>query len=212
MVTINGDTIIEKVYKQYSQHEFHLDEKGTAFLLGYHLQNQHQRDVAFEIGWTGDSAITFSPDLDVLAVGDQLVGYEVKGLQGDHEQVSKRQLYTGLGQAISLLNQPLGSDGGCLQHSYLAIAAPSNSNHEYLHSVLPAIEQTPIGVITVSRTGYEVIREPTENSEYRPDLHSQVVTHLRDQATGTDTRHPDSGLQSLALQILDHHNEKQRLL
>jgi len=212
MVTIDADRVVETVYERYVTRQFPLDEKGVAFLLGYHLDTDQQYSACFEVGWTGTRATSFSPDVDVLANGDTLIAYEVKGLRSDQDQVSKRQLYTGLRQAISLLNQPSNVEGSALKHTYLAIPASSDATHKYLDSIVPAIEQTPVGVVTISSSGIDIVREPAKNTNYRAELQSRVISELHEQSTGTDVCHPEDGLRSLALEIVDNRGEKQLLL
>lgn len=214
MVRINLDAegIVKAVSQYYKNGTYRLDEQGVAFLLGHHLTRESAIDVAFEIGWTGPIETSFSPDLDVLALGEDPVGYEVKGLQGESDSVSKRQLYTGLGQAVALLNQPLKVDGELLKYVYLAVPELSEDRPEYLEHVKAAVEQTPIGLVSVSCEGYQVLLEPSENAGFRPELRSKVVNHLEGQATGTDARHPARGLQNYALEIIEDHDDQHLLL
>jgi len=44
--------------------------------------------------------------------------------------------------------------------------------------------------------------EPSENPFYNPPLKDELLAVLREQATGTDRRHPDSGLQNFAIEIV----------
>jgi hypothetical protein len=43
--------------------------------------------------------------------------------------------------------------------------------------------------------------EPSENPFYNPALKDELLAALREQATGTDRRHPDSGLQNFASRL-----------
>jgi len=101
MVRINLDTegIVDMVAQQYKDGTYGLEEQGVAFLLGHHLTRKSALDVAFEIGWTGPIETCFSPDLDALALGEDPVGYEVKGLQGGGVIVFRKGRFTlGLGR------------------------------------------------------------------------------------------------------------------
>jgi hypothetical protein len=120
MVSISGDTSVEEVIQQYQQGNLPLDEEGVSFLLGYHLTWERNPTVGFEVGFFGPLEASFSPDLDVLAVDDDLRGLEVKGYRSDNRKVTKGQLYKSLGQAVTLLNQPIATEGGALRSVSLA--------------------------------------------------------------------------------------------
>lgn len=98
------------------------------FLLVYHLSREDSSTVGFEIGFFGPLEASFSPDLDALAVNNEFVGYEVKGYRSDNQKVMKSQLYKGLGQAITLHNQPLAMDGGAI-HS-ISLAYPEQAEFD----------------------------------------------------------------------------------
>lgn len=211
-INLNTEGIVDMVAQQYKDGTYRLEEQGVAFLLGYHLTREYALDMAFEIGWTGPIETSFSPDLDVLALGEDPVGYEVKGLQGESDSVSKRQVYTGLGQAVALLNQPLKVEGGLLKYVYLAVPAPGDDYPEYLEQVKAAVDRTPIGLVSVSCEEYQVLLEASENAGFQPELRSRVVNHLEEQATGTDSRHPDRGMENYALEIIEDHDDQHLLL
>jgi len=78
--------------------------------------------------------------------------------------------------------------------------------------VKAAVEQTPIGLVSVSGEGYQVLLEASENARFQPELRSKVVNHLEEQATGTDSRHPDSGMENYALEIIKDHDDQHLLL
>ncbi|MFB6210410.1 MAG: hypothetical protein ABEI76_02625 [Halobacteriales archaeon] len=214
MVTIDmGESeSVETVYQRLQDGIYPLNERGVAFLLGYHLLSDSYVQVSFEFRWTGPLEVSFSPDVDVLCFGEHPVGYEVKGLQGDADQISNQQLYKGIGQAIALLNQPSNANGGVLKETHLALPTCENGLDEYQQTVTEAVRQTPIGLVTVTTGGYQVQVEPAENTVYRPELQENAVKHLKSQATGTDTRHPENGLLSLALELIEDHGDQQLLL
>lgn len=207
MVTISGENFVEKVYQQYQRGELPLDERGTSFLLGYHLAWDSTPPVGFEIGFFGPLETSFSPDLDVLATDEYLTGYEVKGYRSDNRKVTKGQLYRGLGQAITLLNQPIATDGGALRQVSLAYpeeAETDESNWQWKQNFIEALEETPIGLVTVGTNELETVVEPSENPFYNPELQNELLPALRDQATGSDIRHPTQGLENLALDIVEN--------
>lgn len=207
MVTINSDHIVEKVYQQYQEGTYSLDERATSFLLGYHLTQDSGFSVGFELGFFGRLEVSFSPDLDVLSVGEDLTGYEVKGYRGDRQKVTKEQLYKGLGQAITLLNQPIATDGGALR--YVSLAYPeeelNESEQRWKESFIECLGETPIGLVTVGTKGLETVIEPSENPFYNPACQSKLIPNLQDQTTGSDIRHPKGGLHDLALKVSENH-------
>lgn len=213
MVKINlKDTeIIDKVYDKIRRGIYPLNERNTAFLLGYHLSDKESK-LAFEIGWTGPVETSFSPDLDVLRLQKHPTGYELKGLRGEASHISKDQFYKGIGQATALLNQPLRVEGSLIKYSYLTIPRREKHRTEDFVDIALSVEQTPIGLIEVDEDGYSIWKEAEQNDLYDPSIRQQVVKHLKNQATGTDIRHPDSGLVSLALEIIEKENDKKTLL
>lgn len=216
MVTINldSDDIVESVYQRYQHGTYPLNERGVSFLLGYHLAKEDSSTVGFEIGFFGPLEASFSPDLDVLAVDDDLAGYEVKGYRGDNRKVTKGQLYKGLGQAITLLKQPIATDGGALR--YVSLAYPERtefdqSNWRWKENFIDTLQETPIGLVTVGTDDLEIVVEPSENPFYNSNLQNKLLSTLRDQASGSDIRHPDRGLQNLALEITNDRDPSQLL-
>jgi len=213
-INLSGDDLIDTVYQQYRDGTYPLTERGASFLLGYHLIQEQSATAGFEIGFFGRLEASFSPDLDVLVVDEDLVGYEVKGYRGDNEKVTKDQLYMGLGQAVTLLNQPIATDGGALR--YVSLAYPekaefNKSNWRWKQNFIESLQETPIGLVTVGTDHYETVVEPSENPFYNPTLQHELLSALREQASGSDIRHPDRGLQSLALEITDDRDPTQLL-
>lgn len=208
-INLSGDDLIEKVYEKYRNGSYSLTEQGTSFLIGYHLTQDESSTVGFEIGFFGPIEASFSPDLDVLLVGDGLTGYEVKGYRSDKQKVSKEQLYKGLGQAITLLNQPIGTDGGALR--YVSLAYPekaefNQSNWQWKEKFIESLQETPIGLVTVGAGGLETIIEPSENPFYNSNLQNELLSALQDQVSGSNKRHPLRGLQNLSLEIAQDHD------
>lgn len=203
-VNLNDDEIVERVYQRYQDGTFPLNEQGVSFLLGYHLSQDSQSTVGFELGVFGSLEASFSPDLDVIVADDELVGYEVKGYRSDNRKVSKGQLYKGLGQAVTLLNQPIAIDGGALSKVSLVYpekAEFNKSNWQWKQNFIDSVKETPVGLATVGTDGVNTVVEPSKNPFYTPSIQSDLLTTLRDQATGMDRRHPENGLRNLALEI-----------
>ena len=100
MVTINldSDDFIESVYHRYQDGTYPLNEQGVSFLLGYHLAKEDSSKVWFEIGVFGPLEASFSPDLDILALDDDLAGYEVKGIVEITAKSQKDSSTKGLGK------------------------------------------------------------------------------------------------------------------
>lgn len=211
----NTDNIIEEVYQRYQDGEYPLDEQGVSFLLGYHLTVENALTVGFEVGFFGRLEASFSPDLDVLLVGDELEGYEIKGYRSDNQKVTKGQLYKGLGQAIALLNQPIASEGGVLKHVHLAYPETpelNGINESWKQNFLETIRETPIGLVVVQKDGFDTIIEAGENPFYSPELKKQFLSALHDQTTGTDRRNPRRGLQHFALEIAKNSEDIEDIL
>jgi len=207
MVGINFDPedAIEPVYRRFQDGTYSLDEEGISFLLGYHLTRNHVPTVGFELGVFGPMEASFSPDLDVLCIDESLRGFEVKGYRSDNRKISKGQLYKGLGQAVTLLNQPISADGGALQ--YVSLAYPetdefSGDNWQWKSNFVESLKETPIGLVRVAQDGIETVVEPAENPFYNPNLQETLIRTIRDQATGSDPRHPKWGLRNLAMKIM----------
>jgi len=203
-ININNDEIVERVYQQYQDGTFPLNERGVSFLLGYHLSKDSESTVGFEVGVFGSLEASFSPDLDVIVADDELIGYEVKGYRSDNRKVSKGQLYKGLGQAVTLLNQPIAIDGGALSKVSLVYpeqAEFNKSNWQWKQNFIDSVKETPVGLATVGTDGVDTVVEPSNNPFYTPSIQSDLLTTLRDQTTGMDRRHPEKGLRNLALEI-----------
>lgn len=203
-ITFNGDDIVEDVYQKHRDGTYSLDEEGISFLAGYHLTRDASPTVGFEVGFFGPLEASFSPDLDLLLVDEELKGYEVKGYRADQRKISKGQLYKGLGQAISLLNQPSKLDGGVLK--YVSLAYPESEefdqeNWSWKESFIEAVQETPIGIVRVGRDSYETVLEPSENPFYNESLRQEFLSAIQSQTTGADPRNPRHGLENLAMKI-----------
>jgi len=195
----------QEVFDWYRDGTLPLDERGVGFVLAHHYTVREGRDVAFEIGQFGDVQTSFSPDLDLLVIGDSLAGFEIKGLRGDNNTVTKQQLYEGLGQALTLLSQPLGGEGGALKHVCLACPFPETSGIEsiWYNNFKQAVEETPIGLIHVGRDKIRTDIRPSRNPLYNPDLQSSIVNKLK-QDTGS-VRNPRRAFEIRAFEIANEH-------
>jgi len=204
MVTIDIDDIEEDIYNRIKSGTYDLTERSASFLLGYHISRKTQNNVAFEIGWIGPLETSFSPDLDVLQIDDDLIGYEVKGYRGDREKVNKQQLYKGLGQAVSLLNQPMHSDGGALKTVYLAYPRGA-SNENWRQSFVEAIKQTPVGLKRIGTGGIETVVESEINPLYNEGLTDELIQKLEEETKSSGRQNPRNGLRNLALKMAKDH-------
>jgi len=207
-LNINTDwldqTLREEVFELYRDGTVPLDEQGVGFLLGYHYTGKG-RDIAYEIGQFGSSETSFSPDLDLLVVGDPLIGFELKGIRTNNVATTKQQLYEGLGQAVALLSQPITGAGGALEHVCLACPFPNADGveEEWYNQFIEAVKTTPIGLVDVGRGGLEWIVEPDQNPNYNPDLHERVVTELRTESGSV--RDPRRAFEIRAFEIAEDH-------
>lgn len=194
-----------EVFDWYRDGTLPLDERGVGFLLGHHYTVREGRDVAFEIGQFGSVRTSFSPDLDLLVIGDALDGFEIKGLRSGEGTVTKRQLYEGLGQAVTLLTQPLGEGGGALKRVCLACPDPSLTGIErrWYDQFEQAVAETPVGLVHVSRDGIRTIVDPDRNPFYDPDLRDSIVTELK--AEKSSVRNPRRSLEVRAFEIASEH-------
>lgn len=211
MVKINIDGIEENIYNRIESGEYDLTERSASFLLGYHISQKMDVNVAFEVGWIGNLETSFSPDLDVLQVDNSLIGYEVKGHRGDSEKVNKQQLYKGLGQAVSLLNQPLHSKGGALKTVSLAYPQEA-SNENWRRAFAETVEQTPVGFKRITMDGIETVVEPNVNPLYNEGLKQNLVQTLEEEAKSSGRQHPRNGLRNLAVKMAKEKDDMGLLL
>jgi hypothetical protein len=210
MVTIDVEGIKEDVYNRIQGDEYDLTERSASFLLGYHISQTYGDSTAFEIGWVGDIETPFSPDLDVLRLSDSLIGYEVKGYRGDTEKVNKQQMYKGLGQAVSLLNQPQYVEGGALKE--VSLAYPSVGNQEWMQNFTEAVRETPVGLKKIGMDRIETVIEPDINPLYNEGLKKELVQSLEKSAKSSGRQHPRKGLRNLALKMAKDHTDSELFL
>lgn len=207
-LNINTDwldqTLREEVFEMYRDGTLPLDEQGVSFLLGYHYTGK-RRNIAYEIGQFGSIETSFSPDLDLLVLGDPLIGFELKGIRENNVAVTKQQLYEGLGQAVALLSQPITGSGGALEYVCLACPFPDADGveEEWYNQFIEAVKTTPIGLADVGRSGLKWIVEPDQNPYYNPELHEMVVTELHKESGSV--RDPRRAFEVRAFEIASKH-------
>ncbi|MDJ1431159.1 hypothetical protein [Halostagnicola sp. A-GB9-2] len=190
------------------------NEKVVSFVLACFLKQQRDQhsQYAFEvekinnIGNSNHSA-RFSPDVDVW---EQVQGcpmsvnaYEVKGYSGDSSN-QKSKIYSGIGQALTLLTQPYNHDP-VFEHVYLAIPKQS-LDRNWATAVLRAISKTPVGCIAIGLEGYETVVEADRNPFYtdNPRQTPEMVTAM---VSDPKTVHrPGSGMYKRARQLQDEFN------
>lgn len=195
----------QEVFDWYRDGTLPLDERGVGYLLGHHYAVEEGKQIGHEIGQFGAVQTSFSPDLDLLVIGDALDGFEIKGLRGENETLSKRQLYEGLGQAQTLLTQPLGADGGALKRICLACPSPERAGIEsgWYAEFERAVGETPVGLVHVGRDGIRTVVCPDRNPFYTSDVRDTVVDSLRGE-TGS-VRDPERALERRAYEIATDH-------